>query len=310
MEFVLLDSIPSQANRLEELLYRHREELGLPDILVEFSDGTRKSQWSLPHRVYDAYFRDSKLNGKLFFETEIGDAIGRGDPDALFKYSPHVLLFGGWNSHSQYATGHQDAARIERVWQAEIIGLKPVVVSRTSSRLDPTGIPGDAPITDEYKQHLKQLNEDLAKKKKFSEIGLGKVAPGLDDLDISIAEARHEILFIAAPWRRMGLSELKQEILLNLALLGLSLLYEEGIYLRSGTLFKPDEEPSFTDIEGKKISLPKPDELKAQLRSLLAQLPADERWPKEPLVLKPVKALDDAFLMGKKLKGGNGQTGA
>jgi len=301
VETVLLDSIPSQANRMEEVLYALREELGLPDVVVRFPDATF-SQWQLPHRVYDAVIRDSELKGTPFFQTELGRKLAVGDPQVLFNLAPNVLLLGGWNSHAQQEVGHVRAARIERAVTAELVGLDPKPVYRTGSRLDPTGIPGDAPLPPGYEEVKQALGGGRAIRK-LSELGLGNVAPNVTFLDVSIAEARHLIFITPVPWRRLGLPEAVQRVLFHLALLGLARLYEEGFHLRSGTAFFPLEAPVLRDpLTGKKEPLPSSKELIGRIRKGLKALPAGYAWDREVLELTPSQALLEAYQGQKELR--------
>src|SRR3954470_6858968 len=74
---VLVDSVQSQANRLEESLKAARDSKALwfPAIRVDFAKTSVADLGSIttldaPHRVFDAIIRDSELDGKRFKETE------------------------------------------------------------------------------------------------------------------------------------------------------------------------------------------------------------------------------------------------
>ncbi len=96
---VLIDSVQSQANRLEEALRTARDagDIAFPAITV---DG-RITTLDAPHRVFDAIIRDSELDGKRFRDTDVGrHLIGAKAQSAraLFELSPTALVFGAWNS--------------------------------------------------------------------------------------------------------------------------------------------------------------------------------------------------------------------
>ncbi len=82
-ESVVLDSVASQANRLElALLEAYRNgEVAVPVISTDFSDieglagYDRISSLEAPHRVFDAILRDSLLGDRLFRLSDIGQAI-------------------------------------------------------------------------------------------------------------------------------------------------------------------------------------------------------------------------------------------
>ena len=79
---------------------------------------------SAPHRAFDAYWRDSLLDGVKFDRTDIGKALqaaSLADATALLQYDPGTLVYGGWNSHRK---GHQ--AKFPRLYSSELIGWDPV----------------------------------------------------------------------------------------------------------------------------------------------------------------------------------------
>lgn len=301
VETVLLDSIPSQANRMEMVLYDLRDELRLPDIRVRFPDATY-SQWEVPHRPYDPLIRDTHLSGIPFFSTEVGQKLAIGDPATLFAWAPNVLLFGGWNSHAQQGVGHLLAARLERAVSAEVIGLWPKRVARTYSRLDPSGIPGDAPLPPGYEKEKERLGRGRTIKK-LSNLGLGNVPPGFDDLDVSITEARHEVVINTAPWRRMGLPDAAQSVLINLTLLALAYIYQDGLYLRSGTAFRYTEPPTLINpLSGEEVTIPEPETLIERIHEGVRPLPEAYRWNGRLLELEPSRALLEAYKAKEELR--------
>lgn len=145
---VVLDSVASQANRLElALLEAVRDgDTEVPLVSVDFSDVDgledldRISSLEASHRVFDAILRDSLLGERLFRLSEVGVAITEAsvkNAGGLFRYSPTTLLFGGWDS-----TGPKGGrgAKYERALTSEVIGTGAQVGVRTSSRIDPLGI--------------------------------------------------------------------------------------------------------------------------------------------------------------------------
>ena len=148
---VLIDSVQSQANRLEEcLLEAIHEGLPIPCVEVDFSnaqlDGiTRITSLDAPHRVYDAIFRDSELKEKSqkgeedkpFMESAVGQRLARAsaeDASALLEISPTALLFGAWHSTGQ---GGGLGAKFARCLVSEIMGID-VPVEFTEQRQSPT----------------------------------------------------------------------------------------------------------------------------------------------------------------------------
>ncbi len=145
---VLLDSVASQANRAELALLEgwERGELVFPVPYVNFSDDGDMTDYEkltvleVPHRLGDAIFRDSLLNGTLFRLSEIGQAITNATPrnaTDMFRYSPTSLLFGMWDS-----TGPKGGlgSKFQRAYVSEIVGLDAEIGKKVGSRLDPLQI--------------------------------------------------------------------------------------------------------------------------------------------------------------------------
>lgn len=168
VECVLLDSVQSQANRMEEALQEavDREQLSLPVVEVDFSPYFdeekarlpedqrgpmdlldpvgRISSLQAPHRIADAILRDSLHEGTLFRQSEAGKAIDRADvrnATPLLDLCPTALIFGMWDS-----TGPKGGlgAKFERALVAEIVGIDAVYGVKTSSRIDSLGIQKNA----------------------------------------------------------------------------------------------------------------------------------------------------------------------
>lgn len=149
---VLLDSVQSQANRHEEALQRAIDEkkVIVPLVQVDFSGedlhdavGTITSLQA-PHRIADAIFRDSFLDGKKFRETTIGkrlDTVSLQNATALYELCPTALVFGLWDS-----SGPKGGlgAKFQRAFVSEIVGINFALGRKTSSRIDPLGIRKEA----------------------------------------------------------------------------------------------------------------------------------------------------------------------
>jgi len=202
---VLLDSVQSQANRMEEALQDalDEERINIPLLVVDFSpffpgkeikskdmrlrDPVGKiSSLQAPHRIADAILRDSELDGKPFRQSDLGKRISMvsaRDATALFELCPTALVFGMWDS-----TGPKGGlgAKFERAMVSEIVGINATCGMRTASRVDPvirknptlyeaqqggwTALEAEA-----VKQGAK--NEPKKYAKKLSELNLGNVTP-------------------------------------------------------------------------------------------------------------------------------------
>lgn len=149
---VLLDSVASQANRIEVALREAWEakEADFPVIGVDFSHDADVSDLGLlttldaPHRIADALLRDAvaDIDGKAvrFRDTPIGQAYTAArvtSASALYLSCPTALVLGVWDS-----TGPRGGlgAKFPRALVSEVVGVQVARGKKTASRLDPAGI--------------------------------------------------------------------------------------------------------------------------------------------------------------------------
>lgn len=138
---VLVDSVQSQANRLEEALLAATDDksLQIPYVTVDFSEAgleplKRITSLDAPHRVYDAILRDSLLESTPFMQSEDGKRLAAAKPadaTALLEISPNALVFGAW--HSQ-GSGGGLGAKFSRTLVSEIMGIDTPVEEIVSNR--------------------------------------------------------------------------------------------------------------------------------------------------------------------------------
>lgn len=143
---VLLDGVASSANRQEDALAAlvDANKIELPHFrmaLPEFPDLGEVTTLSAPHRVFDAIFRDSELEGKPFGKHPLYAELARANAQnatSLFGHAPTALLFGAWDSTgSAGGLGNKFARTIA----TEIIGVNVARgETRGGVRQDPFGI--------------------------------------------------------------------------------------------------------------------------------------------------------------------------
>lgn len=212
---VLLDSVQSQANRLEFAILEatKRGEIPYPDINIDIDASTGHETYSvleLSHRIYDAALRACMVDGKLFPETKVGKAVADARQEratALFEHAPLMLLLGGWDSHSG---GGPLVAKLPRLITSEVIGLDAKLVERGAVKFDPMDIRKSAgPVYESSDpQRLYEtdpaspLVKDAKKTKKPSEVGLGNV-PAYRERGAVITEARMTSLLSLTGLRRL-----------------------------------------------------------------------------------------------------------
>lgn len=224
---VLLDSVASQANRAELALLEgyERGELSFPVPYVDFTadedlaDLGKLTVLEAPHRLADAIFRDSLLDGTLFRLSDVGRAVTDATPRnaaALFRYSPTGLLFGMWDS-----TGPKGGlgSKFQRAYVSEIVGLDAEAGRKVSSRLDPLQIEREAAGREIYEHQDSaqvwtmdpaEAVRDKGKPKakgdgRPSEINHGNIAPSIDGDagGVTISSAVHITVISLAALRRL-----------------------------------------------------------------------------------------------------------
>ena len=150
VDTVLLDSVASQANRMEEALlegFRRGQLNSFPLIEIDFSgyedlrDLDRLTSLQTPHRIADALLRDSTDDaGVPFRQTRPGREFTDSSPKnatGMYTWCPTALVFGCWDS-----TGPKGGmgSKFQRSLVSEIVGVNVETGVKTASRLDPAGI--------------------------------------------------------------------------------------------------------------------------------------------------------------------------
>ena len=260
---VLIDSVQSQANRLEEALLAAVEHGGvqIPYVTVDFRAAgleplERITSLDAPHRIYDAILRDSLLDGESFMQSKVGRRLAAAKPadaTALLELSPTALLFGAWHSQGE---GGGLGAKFPRSLVSEIMGIDTPVDEipntrtgeveprtagqRTGSRIDPLGVlrkvevfkGGSGWSTDQKEAGTR------AKKVRPSEINHGNIAPTVQPLGVTCAYVEHRTVITLAGLRRLcfgsdGLNDAGRALIAALGLVALAEQDAGGYALRS-----------------------------------------------------------------------------
>lgn len=289
---VLLDSVQSQANRMEQALLQAYQagKLKLPMIQVDFRESLPDvgtiTTLDAPHRIADAIFRESKLGDARFRDSEVGQAFISSttrNATGLFRYCPHSLIFGVWDSGNLEGKGGN---RFQRAVVSEIVGINAEAGVRTRSRIDPLVLSNpelyqtpDGGWTIFPDQADKDDKGPKKYGKKLSELNLGNVTPDLvryggdrpirtkndqirpDDVlagGVTIDYAVQTWVLSLPALRRLSfpvkgserseteLNNAARTVLAALALAGFCHLQEQGYDLRSRCLLIPESGiPSF-----------------------------------------------------------------
>lgn len=156
VQAVLLDSVASQANRIEEALLAawEQKKLNFPVIGVDFTsdpelaDIGAVTSLQAPHRIADAILRDATNpeGTTLFRDLPEGKAFTDASPrnaTAVFQLCPTALIFGVWDS-----TGPKGGlgAKFQRALTSEIVALGAKPGAKVGSRIDPLGIQANVSV--------------------------------------------------------------------------------------------------------------------------------------------------------------------
>lgn len=149
----VLDSVQSQANRMEERLHDlwERGRIELPVVSVDFAaaglpEVAKVTSLDAPHRIFDAILRDSLLGGVPLPDSSLGKKLEEfsiANATPLFEHCPTALLFGAWNS-----TGKRggSGAKVARSIVSEIVAFGTATGVRSGSRLDPLAISAEVTV--------------------------------------------------------------------------------------------------------------------------------------------------------------------
>jgi len=312
---VLIDSVQSQANRLEQVLLQAIDagDLVLPMLYLEVN-GHRVTSLDAPHRVYDAFFWDALLKGQAFRESEIGRTLVAAQPrcaQSLFAYAPTALLFGAWDSRA----GGLRGARFARAIESEIIALDAEVGVRTSSRICPVGIKNVAAYkgqTEPYTLHEEEATRDSKGNPvtvKITEVGHSNIPPTVAQGGITAAEIVQTAVISLTQLRQLrfgeeGVSNIARATLAAIGLVALTRQLDSGYALRSRCHLVPVEEPVFLLIGNRAGEVREVQINAKEARKLLAScVEAAEHaglaWHTDPIQLQPSDRLTELVRMSE-----------
>ena len=260
---VLLDSVQSQANRMELALQQALDagEIGLPIIEVDFSKAPlmepveNVTSLQAPHRLADAILRDSEHNGKPFRESDIAKSLNHVtalNATSLYRLCPTALVFGMWDS-----TGPKGGlgAKFERALVSEITGFEASIADfhrNRGVRQDPLQASKSVPIVKNKDGSWKVAeNPKLKGVGRASEVNHGSVPfeSVNSGVTVSYAEQVTTLSLICLRRLRFPLNEsvgdraadvAGRTVLAALGLCAATLAFEAGIALRSRCLLWPD----------------------------------------------------------------------
>ena len=333
-DVIVIDNVPSQANRLEAALDRNAGAAGYPRLVLDLTGEEfthlpahlprRMSSLRFPHRNADAYLRDSLVDGKPFARTDLGRGILNAtvaNAGPLVSWFPQALLFGFWQSH---LGKNRSQAKHARAWTSEIVGWHPATggdpenISRgLGTKGDPVNLQDTAKIVFdkgdllagwEYVEGTKSGKVRGKKADSMSNIGHGQV-PFRDSELAPMAVSFRRITQVStcsfAQLRRVKLGDgyspdqdtAARAVLVALGLHAHQLAFGRGFALRSGTDLVPEDMQARFHRGPTFAGL---GDTEGLLESAVRQaetvgVPLDG-WGRSEMVLHPSKALTNAIV--------------
>ncbi len=313
---VLVDSVQSQANRLEQVLLEATAtgEVPLPMFSLQVGGHTVTS-FDAPHRIYDAFFWDATLGGQSFRDSKIGRSLVEARPQsaqAIFRYAPTALLFGAWDSRA----GGLRGARFARALESEIVAIDAEVGVRTQSRICPIGIKSVAAYAAMAGGYTLRENEASRDSKNNPEqvqitaFGHSNIPPTVTQGGITATRILQTSIISLTQLRQLRFGEesssnAARATLASIGLFALARQCESGYALRSRCQLIPIEEPIFELIgnhvgEIRKIKISAAEARQLLLEAIDAAKRAGLDWQAEPIALQPTDRLTELVRMSER----------
>lgn len=231
----LIDSVGSQANRIEPIFAEEKYKHLVPQIVVTAGE-KQVSILEAGHRAGDALVRCSSLHDGL---QAAFIAVLKGDATALAKLAPTSLVFGVWDSRDTQA-------KLPRVIASSIRAYNLRKLTRSAQF---------NPATEYVNDGLLEEPTDKATKDAYSERGFIHV-PATGSHGGVIADGgilRTATLGIAALRLLHAGNDAEKTLALRRYILGLSLVaftYNASGYLRQGCILviNPDKQAEFVEV--------------------------------------------------------------
>jgi CRISPR-associated protein Csb1 len=231
----LIDSVGSQANRIEPLFMKEDYADLVPKIVVRAGERAI-NMLEAGHRAGDALVRCSELQAELRAAFQ---ASQKGDAEAIAKIAPTSLVFGAWDSRDTQA-------KLPRLIASTIRAFNVREMTRSAQYV---------PATDYVGAGLLEEAPDKKTSDAYAERGFvhvpahavgGVIATGGIRRDGSLHLAALRLLFCTSEVRTLAL----RRYILGLALTAFT--YSPSLYLRQGCslVLNPEKPREFFEIYG------------------------------------------------------------
>lgn len=224
-----IDSVGSQANRMEPIFKREPFAALVPQIEITFGNASRVSLLDVGHRIGDASVRNSEL-GPTVKEAFNGLLVG-GDAAHIGKLAPTSLVFGAWDSRGE-------GAKLPRIVQATIRAWDVQELKRSAQYAPPVDYAALNIFSEEDKKKAEGNTKSPLAQRGFVHVPAGDMPGGI----IARGGIFRDITVNLVALRRLNEGR-EDGITLRRYILGLALIAAtepQDSFLRQGCLLVPD----------------------------------------------------------------------
>lgn len=247
---VTVDSVGSQANRMEPLFLEEDLRDLVPQVDIEYAEGKSVSLLEAGHRLGDALIRSSTLRDEA--QAAFQSLLESNDAGPLAKLAPTSILFGAWDSRDTQAKLPRIVQAVVRAWDVDDL--------KRSAQYNP---PLDYSALDVFTDKEKEKAEGNPKNP-LAQRGYVHV-PAVDNHGGVVARGPivRDVTLNLIALRRLASgsdTERMQKYILGLALVAVTEPMEA--FLRAGCILVPDPEKASDWVEversgqRKEVSIP------------------------------------------------------
>ncbi|MGA7236617.1 MAG: type I-U CRISPR-associated RAMP protein Csb1/Cas7u [Bryobacteraceae bacterium] len=220
----LIDSVGSQANRMEPVFKRPPYSAMVPQMIIKLKDGDEVNLLDAGHRAADAVVRFSAHYGPLLSKA-FKDYRERRDCSELVRLAPTSLIFGVWDSR---ATG----TKIQRVVRSVIRAYDVSKAERSATFQAAYDFVGNGMISPDH-------DKGSGKNNPLSEQGFKySLATKTHGGVVVRGEIRQDAAINLVALRMISDDRTIKRYLLGLALVALSYRDQQAFNLREGCLLR------------------------------------------------------------------------
>lgn len=234
-----IDSVGSQANRMEPIFKQQDYANLVPQVEVNYGSG-KISIFEVGHRLGDALIRSSSLQKEA--QEAFKELLASGNAQPIAELAPTSLIFGVWDSRDTQAKIPRLVQSVIRAWGVDELTRS----AQYNPALDYSSL--DV-FTAEDKAAAEENSKNPLAQRGFVHVPSGKAHGGIISTRIE-----QDITINLIALRRLQAGDAENTKKLQRYLLGLSLVAATAPldgFLRQGCLLVPDEAPAKWKIVGR-----------------------------------------------------------